>query len=93
MDLSALPVCSPSWRILTAGARRRRHHREDVHREDQGSGDATITRSSPQGRLGRKDLPALIDTTAHASLLRNLGIDAAALLSDLDEPALPAGAG
>jgi len=29
-----------------------------------------------------KDLPALIDTTNHASLLRTLGIDADALRSD-----------
>jgi hypothetical protein len=40
-----------------------------------------------------KDLPALIDTTDHASLLRTLGIDADALRSDPDEPALTAGAG
>lgn len=39
-----------------------------------------------------KDLPALIDTTDHASLLRTLGIDADALRSEA-EPALPAAAG
>lgn len=40
-----------------------------------------------------KDLPVLIDTTSHASLLRTLGIDADALRSSPDEPALTAGAG
>ena len=39
-----------------------------------------------------KDLPALIDTTDHASLLRTLGIDADALRSDPSESALTAGA-
>ncbi len=32
-----------------------------------------------------KDLPTMIDTTGHASLLRTLGIDADALRSDTDE--------
>lgn len=32
-----------------------------------------------------KDLPTLIDTTGHASLLRTLGIDADSLRSDTDD--------
>lgn len=34
-----------------------------------------------------KDLPTMIDTYGHASLLRTLGIDADALRSDTDEVA------
>ena len=40
-----------------------------------------------------KDLPALIDTTNHASLLRTLDIDADALRPDPAQPALTAEAG
>ncbi len=35
-----------------------------------------------------KDLPTLIDTTEHASLLRNLGIDVDALRSDTEPEAI-----
>jgi hypothetical protein len=39
-----------------------------------------------------KDLPVLIDTTGHASLLRNLGIDVDALRSEIDHGVVGASA-
>jgi hypothetical protein len=38
-----------------------------------------------------KDLPTLIDTTGHASLLRTLGIDADSLQADTDDVAVGTG--